>query len=82
MDKCTDKNSINDPPAPFTHSGNHDMLGLVFDKYILHTITLQIVNVCDTIYSNWNSPSDCRRHNYQPPGIMINSQQTIAIYVC
>ena len=77
VDKCTHKDSINDPPAPSTHSGNREMLGLTFDKFTPYNYFTN----CDTLYDNWNSPKDCRWHNCQPRQIAQNTQQTMAIFI-
>ena len=77
VDKCDIAQSINNPPAPSTHSGNRELLGLAFDKYSPYNYFKN----CDTIYNSRNSPTDCRWHNCYQSRSKHNIQQTVAIYV-
>ena len=78
VDHCTQHSGV--APAPSNHGGSRD-LGLSFDKY---TPDDPYTN-CDTIYGNYNRPSDWRWASCRLPShissVSHNTQMTLAIYV-
>ena len=81
VDQCTTANK-GILPAPSSHSTNPNLLGLAFDK---HSPYNHLQN-CDTIWGSLDSPAECRWHDcHLPSGLStkaIQTQQTVAIYVC
>ena len=76
-DTCTSSGSPNVQPAPSAHGGDRNLLGLAFDKRSPY----DYVGNCDTIYGNFNSPSECRWYDCTRDNKLRGTQQTLAIYV-
>ena len=74
VDKCTAKNGIQ--PAP-----GITLAGLIFDKFSPYDYT----NNCDTYWSSFTNPTDCRWDNCRLPTSISSKfryvQMTVAIYV-
>jgi len=78
FDLCTNKERLNQQPAPSAQQNNPALLGLAFDETSPHTSNVN----CDTIYGNFNSPIDCCWYDcFAPATGKRGTQQTVTIYV-